>query len=63
MTPISNAGIQSSPIPNLTRTAIIAEEKIEPGPASRAIGLKVLRRRLISVLIAASKIRMGRKRF
>jgi hypothetical protein len=42
---------------------IIAEEKIEPGPASRAIGLKVLRRRLISVLIAASKIRMGRKRF
>ncbi len=62
ITPTNSALIQSSPRLSFTKTAMIPEESKEPGIASRAIGLKVLRRRLISVLIAASKIRIGRKR-
>ena len=63
ITAISSAAIQVSPSPNFNRTAITAEENTDPGPASRAIGLNVLRKRLRSVLIAASKIRIGRRRF
>ena len=63
MTPMRDAGIQASPSPYFNRTAIIAEENTAPGPARRATGLNVLRRRRMSVLIAASKMRIGRNRF
>ena len=62
-TPKSRAGIQLSPRLNFNRIAIIPEASTLPGPAKRAIGLNVLRRRLISVLMPASKIKIGRKRF
>lgn len=39
------------------------DAKITPGPASTPIGLRVLRKRLISVLMVASKIRMGKNIF
>jgi hypothetical protein len=55
ITPANKAGIQLSPKPNFKTMAIIMlETRLAPGPAKRAMGLKMLRKRLISVLMPAS---------
>jgi hypothetical protein len=59
----SNAGIQNKPKPNFQSIAVIPEEISTPGPASSKIGFTVLRKRLISLLIAASNPKIGINRF
>ena len=62
VTPSSSAGTQFSPSPNFSATAVTPDAITTPGPASRAIGLTVLRSRLMSVLIEASNNRIGRNK-
>ena len=62
ITPMAAAVMIARPRPRWRRVAVIAAASTTPGPASRIMGLRVLRRRLMSVLIAASKIKMGKNR-